>query len=223
MSSKETLAVVEHVQIEPSERYQDVVALTGVRHSGKSTVAAAFAECGASVISADALVHHEQAKGSLGLERLVEEFDGSILNDNGELNRAHMAGLVYGDRSGDTLRRAERVMFPLVALRAEEAFAAAKADGTPLIVYEVPLLFETGLDKSPFQAIVVVLSEESRCVARIMEKDGVSEQEAKRRFSAQLPQSVKRDGASHVIENDGTLQELKSTVALVYRELLSSV
>lgn len=193
------------------------VGLTGGVASGKSTVSALLGRLGAVVIDADALAREVVAPGTPGLERIVAVFGPEMLDADGALDRARLGALVFADPA----RRAEleAVIHPRVRDRAAEL----ERDAPPgaLVVHDIPLLVETG-QAADFDAVVVVDLPVEEQVARAMRDRGWREDEARARVSAQASRGERLDAATHVIDNSGTLEDLRQRVAEVFEELVSA-
>jgi dephospho-CoA kinase len=190
------------------------VGLTGGVASGKSTVSAMLRDLGALVVDADALAREVVEAGTPGLEAVVAEFGPEVLGGDGRLDRAGLGRLVFADPS----RRValEAIIHPLVRARAAELEAAAP-EGT-LVVHDIPLLVETGQEAS-FDAVVVVDVPEDLQVERAVRERGWSEDEARARVAAQASRSDRLAAASHIIDNSGTLEDLRHHVTEVFEEL----
>ena len=184
--------------------YSRVVALTGGIGTGKSTATRFFEEKGAVTVSADKLAHEVTAPGSAGLQAIVGRFGPGILTPAGELNRPALAAIVFSDPAAR--RELEAITHPLIRQTALDRFSAA-ADA-PLIVYDVPLLFEAGLDQLGFKAIVVVSAPPALVEKRLLSR-GLSAEEITKRITAQMPLAEKVKRADFVIDNSGTVEELK--------------
>lgn len=179
--------------------------LTGGLASGKSRVAARFRGRGLPVVDADALAREVVAKGTPGLEAIVDAFGGDVLLADGALDRKKMASLVFAD---DAKRRElNAIVHPRIGALTAERAAELTAEGHPLACYEAALLVENGL-ADVFRPLVVVAAPVQVQIARAMARDGESEAEVKRRILAQTPLETKVAVADWVIRNTGTLDEL---------------
>lgn len=188
--------------------------LTGGVASGKSTVSAILAGLGAVVIDADLLAREVVAKGTPGLAAVVEEFGSRLLTADGDLDRASMGTLVFGDEAAR--RRLEAIVHPLVFERIVELESAAPADA--VVVHDIPLLAESGRADT-FDAVIVVDVPEEVQVERMVSRRGWTEQEARSRIAAQASREQRRAIASHVIDNTGTREDLRARVAEVFAGL----
>jgi dephospho-CoA kinase len=189
------------------------VALTGGVGSGKSTVAALLAEYGAVIIDADAIAREVVEPGTQGYDAVVARFGPRVVSADGVLDRAALASIVFADKAA----RADLngIVHPLVAARSEALMAAAPQDA--IVVYDVPLLVETGRG-SEFDSVVVVEADEQTRLARLAER-GVAEPDARARMAAQASDEQRRAIADEVVGNDGDLDTLRGEVRELWRRL----
>jgi dephospho-CoA kinase len=190
------------------------VGLTGGVASGKSTVSAILAELGAVVIDADKLAREVVAPGTEGLRQVVEVFGPDILTADGELDRPALGAIVFADE--DARRRLEAIVHPLVRQRGRELEAAAP-DGA-LVVHDIPLLAETG-QAEKFDAVIVVDAPVETQVERMLSERGWTRENAESRVAAQATREQRRAVATYVIDNTGTLEDLRDRVTEVFEEL----
>jgi dephospho-CoA kinase len=186
-----------------------VFGLTGGIGSGKSTVAALLRERGVPVVDADELAREALAPGSAGLAEVAQSFGPSVLNADGQLDRKRLAARVFGD--AEARKRLNGITHPIVRRLSQARFAALEAEGVTLAGYDVPLLFEVGLDQA-LRPVVVVAASEATQLERILARGGMNHDEARARIAAQLPLADKRARADFVIENDGSRAELAARV-----------
>ena len=190
------------------------VGLTGGIASGKSTVSAILAELGAVIIDADALAREVVARGTPGLEAVVEAFGPELLTPEGDLDRPAMGALVFTDP--EARKRLEAIIHPLVHQRSAQLEAEAPADA--VVVHDIPLLAEVGRASS-FDAVIVVDAPADLQVSRMVEDRGWSREEAVSRIAAQATREDRLAIATHVVDNTGTMAELRRRVEQVYAEL----
>ncbi|KLE34318.1 dephospho-CoA kinase [Aurantiacibacter luteus] len=183
-----------------------VIGLTGSIGMGKSTVAAMFEAEGVPVFDADREVHAMQGPGGLLVPAIEAAFPGST--GPAGVDRAMLGALVFGDR--DALARLETIVHPAVA-RAREAFLAAHADA-PLVVFDIPLLFEKG-SQALVDAVVVVSAPAEVQRDRVLARDGMTAEKFARILALQVPDAEKRARADHVIDTGTTLEETAQQVA----------
>ena len=190
------------------------VGLTGGIASGKSTVSAILAELGAVVVDADLIAREVVARGTPGLEAVVAEFGPGLLTPEGDLDRPAMGALVFADASAR--KRLEAIIHPLVHRRSAEIEATAAPDA--VVVHDIPLLAEVGRAEQ-FEAVVVVDAPTEVQVARMVDDRGGTREEAESRIAAQASREDRRAIATHVVDNTGSLDELRRRVEEIYAEL----
>ena len=201
-----------------TKKHQGVYALTGGIGSGKSTVAGLFLDAGAQVIDADKIAYEVVARGSLGLQEVISRFGTEFLTSNGDLDRVKMGQRVFGDE--EARKALESIVHPRVAKRAVEAFRLAReARPQSLIVYDIPLLFETSQEKD-FEGVILVFVDEETQKNRLLARDGLSQEDIQRRLDAQIPLREKQARADFVIDNTGSLEETKQEVRKLFEDLM---
>jgi dephospho-CoA kinase len=190
------------------------VGLTGGVASGKSTVSAILAELGAVVIDADLLAREVVAPGTDGLAEVVAAFGEEVLGPDGSLDRPALGAVVFADEA--RRRTLETIIHPRVRARAAEIEAAAPEGA--VVVHDIPLLTETGQAAS-FDAVVVVDVPVDTQVDRMVSLRGMSPDDARARVAAQADREERRAIATFVVDNTGTLEELRARVDEVYEQL----
>jgi len=194
------------------------VALTGNVASGKSAVAEAWADAGVAVISADALAREAVVPGSAGLRAVREAFGDGVLAADGTLDRAALRQRVFGD--DEARRRLEEILHPRIRELRDAWLRRRAGAGDRLVVSEIPLLFETGLEGG-FDVVVLVDAPEALRLERLTTLRGLSEEEARRIMAAQMDPAEKRRRADVIVENAGTLEALRTRAAEVLASLRS--
>lgn len=192
------------------------VGLTGNVASGKSSVARVWDRLGAEIIDADVLARRAVAPGSPGLDRVRAAFGGGVIDGNGALDRDALRRTVFADSAARA--RLEAIIHPEVARLRELEEARLREGGAAVVVHDIPLLFEVGLQDS-FDVLVLVDAPESVRAERLARDRGLSPDEIQGLMAAQLPASVKRPRADVVIENDATLEALEWRAEAVWREI----
>ena len=193
------------------------VGLTGGIASGKSTVSAMLAELGAVIIDADALAREVVEKGTAGLDAVVAEFGPGLLTPDGDLDRPAMGALVFNDP--EARKRLEAIVHPLVFERIVDLETHAP-DGA-LVVHDIPLLAESGRADT-FDAVVVVDAPAEVQVERMLRDRGWTREDAESRMAAQASRDDRRAIATYLIENTGTLEDLRRRVTEVFEGLVAS-
>ncbi len=181
-----------------------IIGLTGGIASGKSTVSAHLGQRGARVIDADAISRALTAPGGEALPQIGNAFGAQIF-DGEKLNRAALAQLVFSDP--DARMRLNELMHPLILRNMQEQTRLATQEGIGTVLWDVPLLFETGFDRLTDETWLVAAPERVQ-IQRLMARDGMNAQQALLRIRAQMPLAQKRALADYVLENDGTVAQL---------------
>jgi dephospho-CoA kinase len=194
------------------------VGLTGGIGSGKSAVSALLAERGAVIIDADQNARAVVAKGTPGLQQVVDAFGPEVLRPDGELDREAVGRIVFSD--AEQLARLNAIVHPLIAERTAQQTADAEASGARVVVYDVPLLVENGL-QGMYDVVVVVAAQPATQLQRLTEQRGMTEADARARIAAQAPLADKVAAATHVIDNDGPRAALAPQVDRIWAALLA--
>ena len=190
------------------------VGLTGGIASGKSTVSAILAELGAVVIDADKLAREVVEKGTPGLAAVVEAFGEGLLTAEGDLDRPAMGALVFNDEG--RRRTLEAIIHPLVFERIVELEEAAPEDA--VVVHDIPLLAESGRADT-FDAVIVVDAPAETQVERMLRDRGWTREDAESRIAAQASREDRLAIATYVVDNTGSLEELRRQVEEIYAGL----
>jgi dephospho-CoA kinase len=190
-----------------------ILGITGGIASGKTTVSRLFAALGASLVNADQLAREAVRPGSPALQELIDIFGCGILQADGTLNRPALAQMVFADSAARAA--VNRITHPAIARLAEQALREKVQKGAWLVVYEAPLLFEVGAEQR-VDAVLVVTAEEGVQIRRLMERDGLSEEAARARLAAQMPQAEKVARADFVIDNSGAAEETEQAVKALF-------
>lgn len=200
-----------------------VIGLSGGIGTGKSTVAAMLRALGAVVVDADEIVHRLQAPGAPMLADLTAAFGAGILDAGGALDRKRLGALVFGD--AEARRRLGAIVHPKVGLEMARQLDAARRAGAPLVVLDIPLLFEGraagggGASAMAFDATVLVYAPRAVQIARTIARDRCTEGEAEARVAAQMPIDDKRALADHVVDNGGALADTERQVQALWKRL----
>ncbi|MEC4888574.1 MAG: dephospho-CoA kinase [Nitrospira sp.] len=197
-----------------------LVGLTGGIATGKSTVAGMFTRCGAVVIDADELARQVVQPGKPAWREIVKTFGKTVLNPDRTLNRQALGAMVFGYKT--RLRRLERIIHPRVAREQTRLTKqAARHDPHAVVIYDVPLLFEAGIDTRVDATVVVSTGRETQ-IARLKTRNGLSRAEALRRINSQMPMADKRRRADYVLDGTLPLPALRKQVGSLFRLLRAS-
>jgi len=187
-----------------------LIGLTGAIGSGKSSVSALFARKGAVIIDGDGIAKQLQQKGSATLQKMVDEF-GDILLESGELDRAKVAQLVFGDV--EMLKRLNAIMHPAIGeeiLRQIEVNMAIEN----IVVLDMPLLVEN--PREGMSGLVVVDVDPEVAISRLVQFRNMNEDDARRRMASQASREDRLKVADRVIDNSGSLEALGAQVEDVW-------
>ncbi len=195
-----------------------LVGLTGGLATGKSTVARLFRDCGATLIDADLLARQVVQPGKPAWRDIVRTFGKQVLRPDRTLDRGALAGIVFGNRS--KLHKLNAIVHPRVAReQARLAREIARKDPKAVVIYDVPLLFEAGVDKR-VHTVIVVAADRGTQIARLRKRDGLTRTEAIRRLRAQMPLAKKVRRADYVVRGTLTGARLRHEVRRLYGDLL---
>ncbi len=194
-----------------------VTVLTGNIGSGKSSAARILERMGATVISADAIAREVVLPGSDGLEAVVDRFGSEVLSAAGELDRRRLAEIVFSDP--EALRDLEEITHPRIRTVATARLQEALSVASGPVIYDCPLYFEAGVDEAGFGPVLLIAAPDELCLARVMERDSLSREQAEARLREQLPMEEKRASAEIIVENSGSMQELESALKDLYPTL----
>jgi dephospho-CoA kinase len=179
------------------------VGLTGGIGSGKSTVAGLLADCGAAIVDADAISRQTTAVGGAAISLIARHFGADMVTDQGAMDRDRMRALVFSDP--EAKRRLEAIIHPLVG--AETARQAAQADqaGCRCIVFDVPLLVESGRWRQQVDRVLVVDCGEETQVSRVMARNGWTRAQVVKVMDGQAGRRQRLAAADVCIANDGAV------------------
>jgi dephospho-CoA kinase len=176
-----------------------------------------LAELGAAIIDADVLAREVVEPGRPAFAKIVARFGAEVVDPaTGALDRKKLGAIVFAD---DAARKdLNAIVHPEVAALSAQRMQEAGARGAPLCVYDVPLLYENGLDRM-LPTVVVVSASPAIQRARVRARDGLSDVEIEQRIAAQMPLAEKVSRADFVVENDGDLSDTRRQVEALFLEL----
>lgn len=195
-----------------------LIGLTGGIGSGKTAVSDLLGELEAGIIDTDLISHQITAPGGKAIPLISKAFGADFIDSQGALNRPKMRTLVFGDPSA---RQAlEQITHPLIQEEtAQQAFQLAKS-GVPYLVFVVPLLIESGFWIKLIDYLVVVDCPEETQIQRVMHRNNMTRSEVENILKAQTSRDARLAAANAVIENQGSLDELKPKVLNLHQQLL---
>ena len=193
------------------------IGLTGGLASGKSLVARIFKSLGCTLIDTDAIARDVVVPGTEGWQAVVKEFGPQILAENNTIDRPKLANIIFTDAGRRQILNS--ILHPLIISSVRQQLAEI-GDREPdaLVVVDVPLLIECGL-QDDFDEVIVVWTPRETQINRLMERDGLAEAEAQQRLAAQLPLDQKRAYATFVVENDADHEKTEAQVRIIFSAL----
>lgn len=194
--------------------------LTGGLASGKSAVAAILRDLGAAVVSADAIAREVVEPGSEALREIVEAFGAEVVGPDGRLDRARLAALIFADPAARA--RLNAITHPRIRERMRREVERLQRTLPPqaVIILDIPLLLDTApRDTFPLDGVIVVAVDKATQLDRLRRRDGLSDEEARRRLRVQRPLREKVAEADWLIDNSGTPDETRRQVEAFWRRL----
>ncbi|WP_125982182.1 dephospho-CoA kinase [Loigolactobacillus iwatensis] len=186
-----------------------ILGLTGGIASGKSTVSRYLNELGFPVVDADIIAREVVEPGTIGLQQIITTFSESVLKADGHLNRKYLGQLVFDQP--EELVKLTKITAPLIRETIVKRLQLLKEKKVPVIILDVPLLFETGYDKLTDVTLLVEIPKELQ-LQRLMRRDRLTYAAALARINTQWPLAKKRALADTIIDNSGTIAETKQQV-----------
>lgn len=196
------------------------IGITGGAGSGKSSVCSRLKELGAWVISADELARKVARPGSSGLEKIAIRFGKTVLRPDGSLDRRKVREIMLSDKAAR--QDLERLIHPEILSQMHLEIQKAVMAAQRLIVVEVPLLFEVKM-ADEFDRVVMVSADTDNKLKRLMDRDRVSEADARALVSAQMPDELKEKQSDHIIPNNKSLKDLMTAVDDLYSRLAAKL
>jgi dephospho-CoA kinase len=194
--------------------YSLIIGLTGNIATGKTTVLDYLARKGAHIIDADKLAHRAMAPDGLAYAAIVAEFGPGILNPDKTVNRRALGAIVFADAA--RLGRLEQIVHPAVFVLTRQEVDASPS---PVVVLEAVKLLEAGTMVSLCDEVWVVTAQPEVQLQRLMQRRGMTLEQAQQRMGMQSPQAAKINQADRVIDNSGTLEELHAQLDAIWESL----
>lgn len=193
-----------------------LVGLTGGIASGKSTVAKILESLGSAIVNADALSREVVEPGREAWQEIVAAFGAEVLQPDQGLDRQKLRTTIFNNP--EARRKIESIIHPRVRALAEQRIREHTAAGFDIVVYEVPLLFEGNLHEW-LRPVILVACDVDTQLQRLQQRDGLDRAQAQKHIDAQMSLAEKRRLADYVIENNGSLDELKRQVEAVLEKI----
>lgn len=191
-----------------------VIGLTGGIASGKSTASAYLRELGAVIVDADAISRASTRCGGAAFEAVCAAF-GDILGADGEIDRRKLGGIVFADE--DARRKLNSIVHPAVMAESRAQIENARASGAKMCILDVPLLFETGMEKLCDETWLIYVPREEQ-IRRMAERDGLDAAAAAARIDSQMPLEEKLKRADVAIDSSGTIEQTREKLRRLWEE-----
>lgn len=202
--------------METSESNIIKVAVTGGAGSGKTLVCNHLKKLGANVISSDAIAREAVSQNSPAYKNIVNYFGKRVLLSDGNLNRQMLRRIIINN---DTDRLAlEKIIHPEITKKMMLKVAQAKQADDPIVLLEIPLLFELGMENQ-FNTVIMISTERKLRIKRLMNRDNVTRNEAEKLINVQMPDEVKVERAQFVLTNNGSKKQLTNSVDILYKNI----
>ncbi|HUL91742.1 MAG TPA: dephospho-CoA kinase [Burkholderiales bacterium] len=192
------------------------VGLTGGIGSGKSTVAGMFANLGVQVIDSDEIAHELTRPGGEAMAPIRAAFGAEVVAADGSLDRARMRRLAFGD--AQARKRLEAILHPLI--RAESGRRLQRA-ASPYAILVIPLLVESGVDRSRIGRVLVVDCPEAGQLERVMRRSALPKEEVRAILASQATREQRLAAADDVIDNSGAPEALKGQISRLHEKYLT--
>lgn len=196
-----------------------VIGLTGGIASGKSTAARTLAELGARIVDADQVARDIVAPGQPALAEIVRAFGRDVLLPDGTLDRKKLGAVIFADP--DQRRTLNAITHPRIAVETQARLGKLRAENVPVAVYEAALLVENGVHHG-LDGLIVVACDEATQLERLVERDGLSPDEARARIAAQAPVADKIAAATWVVDTSGPVSDTRKQLARIWEQILSA-
>ena len=197
-----------------------IIGLTGGIASGKSTVSRALQDLGAIIIDADEVAHAIIEPGKPAWEDIVEHFGTEVLNPDQTIDREKLGAIVFNDPA--RLQVLNQITHPRVGEQFKQMIKNIKSQQSDAVLFiEVPLLYETHMDRICDEVWVVWVDEETQ-IQRLMKRDGLSREDALKRIDAQMSLDEKAKRADVVIDNSFSIEETIETATKYYNNIINN-
>jgi len=191
-----------------------IIGLCGRSGSGKSTVAGIYREMGCDIISADEVAREVMGVGSPCLAELADNYGKDIIKPDGSLDRRLLAGRAFAEKEKAVLLNS--ITHKYILQKINEKIKSSSAES---IIIDAPLLFEAGL-QDKCSAIIGVIAPDNECVSRAARRDGITEEEVRKRLNNQHGNDFLLTYCTHIINNSGTVAELTKNAENVFKSII---
>lgn len=196
-----------------------LIGLAGGIATGKSTVASMLRQLGAKIVDADELAREIVEPGQEAWQEIVAAFGGEIVREDKSIDREKLRKKIFRDKK--SRKRLESITHPHIRTLGQQRIQQLAAEGAEIVVYMAPLLFENQVQLW-LRPVILVACDPATQKRRLQKRDGLNKKEIEQHLKAQMPLDEKRQLADFVIENNGSVEELKKQVQEVWRKIVSS-
>lgn len=197
-----------------------IIGLTGGIATGKSTVSGMLSDLGAFVIDADAVAREIVEPGEPALAEIAAVFGEEVIGDDGRLDRGALGDVIFGE--ADARERLNKITHPRIARRMMQTARHAGEQGFRWVVYDAALIVENNIHPA-LAGLIVVTCEPETQLRRLIERDDLSESDARARVDSQMPLARKVEVADWVVDNDGPLERTRQQVRELFDDLTDEV
>jgi dephospho-CoA kinase len=206
-----------YTPIEQTEIYMLVVGLTGGIATGKSTVSAILQHAGALIIDADQIAREVVKKGRPAHRAVIEKFGKNVLMTDGEINRSVLGDIIFNDPQKKHLLNT--IVHPHVRKEQDRQLKhIEKTNPDTIVILDIPLLLESKM-YGDLSEVVVVYAPEHIQIKRLIQRDGISRNDALARIRSQMPIEEKKDKATMVIDNSGSKENTRKQTLRIFQRL----
>jgi len=198
----------------PASERPYVIGLTGSSGSGKTEAARYLESLGAARFDADEVSHALTAPGGVALPDIRKTFGDGVFHPDGTLNRRALGDIVFN--SPPHRRALEGIIHPLVQRTMLERMDQAAENGAKIVILDVPLLFETGMDALCDETWALYVDREMQ-ISRIVSRDGVTREQAEARIDSMMPTDERNARATHAVNTDQPLEKTRQALGQLYR------
>ncbi len=197
-----------------------IIGLCGNSGSGKGTVCNSFLKYGVPSIDTDLVYRELTVSGASLTNKLKDRFGPEILNSDLSLNRKALADIVFSDATGQLLNELNRITHSSIIAEAENRINELSKSGIRAVIFDAPLLFESGFDKK-CSVIITVTAEKDDKIKRIIQRDGISYENAIKRLNSQLSEEFLVEHSDYVISNVGSIEQIDFQVEKIVKNILN--
>ena len=195
------------------------IGLTGGMGTGKSTAAQILRQLGYNVADADQLARQALQKSTQGYQKVIQVFGPGLIDEAGEIDRTALAKVVFSSK--ENLKKLEDITHPWIQDQVQKLRKTWIQEGQKVAFYDVPLLFEKKL-KAQFDAVLLISCSEKLQRLRLHARNSMTDEQISSRLAHQIPMDQKKIQADFVIENEGSLEDLKSKVQDVLKKIMDA-